>query len=573
VKAIHRAGLLLSPLTLAAFVPPLLLAKTWAGTPLPYLLGLVLFTVGLEQTAWHALRASPGFVGRVFRERIDALSPRARDALPWVPLLVGVVFYAVFVSYYTLMNHWRLGTAAFDLGINVNWMYNAMHGKLMRTTALFGPDGGNMVAGHAIFAALFLWLPFFALRPGAEVLLVYQATIVALAAIPLYKFGRTQLPRSSAALVALAYLCFAPLHGANFYDFHELLPALFFHFTLYFGIAARKNWVVAIAVPILFLIREDIPIGIAVVGAFLLFRGIRPKLGMLLASTSVAWFVIDKFVIMPIAGSWWFANIYQELVPAGEAGYGSIIKTILINPAFFFQTLLREQKLVYLLHMFAPVAFLPARRLDFLIVASPGFFFTLMTTAYAPTVSISFQYTTHWVPYLFGSSILALRWLGETYGPERRRAALLAMVVAMVSHSFVFGAFSRPSSFVGGFANIHFSMTPAERQRYAELREVAAMIPRTASVAASEAENPHVCARMDCYTLRHYHGDAEYLLVHKDQVNGGTKAVMERALAAHPYGLLANRGPFYLFKKNHVSPETDAAKSKLGLVDTRTPPP
>jgi uncharacterized membrane protein len=573
IPAIDRVGRILCPLALLPFVPALLVVSTWRATPLPYLFGLVAFTFGVEFACWTSLRAMPGLIGRSMDRLVERFSESSRGRLAWLFVLTGVTFYAVFVSYFTLMNHWRLGTAAFDLGINVNWMYNAMHGRWMRTTVLFGPDGGNMVAGHAIFAALFLWLPFFALRPGGEVLLVYQAVIVALAAIPLYKFARTQVPRPTAALVAVAYLFFAPLHGANFYDFHELLPAIFFHFTMYYGIATRRNWLVAVAVVVLFLIREDIPIGLAVVGTFLLLRGGRPKLGFTLALASSAWFVIDKFVVMPFAGAWWFANIYQELLPAGQHGYGAIIKTILVNPAYFFQTLLREQKLIYALHMFAPVAFLPARRLDFLLVSSPGFFFTLMTTAYAPTISIAFQYTTHWVPYLFGGSLLALRWLGETYGPERRRAALVAMCVAMGSHSFVFGAFSRPPVFSGGFAAVRFTMTPAEKERYAQLKELAGMIPREASVAATEAENPHVCARIDCYTLRSHHGDSDFLLFSKEHVAGAPHTNVQKAFDAHPYGLLATRGPFYLFKKNHVSPETSETKTALGFTDTNTPRP
>ena len=62
-----------------------------------------------------------------------------------------------------------------------------------------------MIAGHAIFA-VFVWLPFYALWPGAESLLIYQSAAMGLAAIPLYLFARTQIPRWSAALVALAYL-------------------------------------------------------------------------------------------------------------------------------------------------------------------------------------------------------------------------------------------------------------------------------------------------------------------------------------------------------------------------------
>lgn len=572
IPVIERVASLLSPLSLSCFVPILFASSVWWKSPLPYLIGLVLFTIGLEQTLERAFRAVPDYFQRAARDAADAFSPRTRTAVPWAILFVAVAGYSVFVSYFTLMNHWRLGTAAFDLGINVNWMYNAMHGHPMRTPVLFGPVGGNMIAGHAIYAALFLWLPFYALRPGPEPLLIYQAVIVALAAIPLYKFAKTQLPRTSALLVALAYLCFAPLHGANFYDFHELLPAIVFHFSLYYGIATRKNWIIFVAVPVLFLIREDISIGTSVLGMFLLMTGIRPRLGAVLSVVSVVWFVIDKFVIMPWVGSWWFANIYIELMPEGEKGYGGIVKTILINPAYFFQTLLREQKLIYFLHMFAPLAFLPARRFPLLLVASPGFFFTLMTTNYGPTVSIAFQYTTHWVPYLFGASVLALRWLGHTHGPARRRAALGAMIFAMASHSFVFGAFARSPHFQGGFSHIQFHMTPAEIARYQDVKALAAMIPRDASCASTEELNPHASVRLDSYTLRLYHGDAEYLFMNAEHGLGGPNGVIGQAFAKHPYGLVAQRGQLYLFKKNHVSPDSNAARAKIGLSEGKPSP-
>ena len=42
------------------------------------------------------------------------------------------------------------------------------------------------------------------------------------AAVPLYLFASTQLSRPMAAVLAIAYLFFPPLHGPNFYDFHLL---------------------------------------------------------------------------------------------------------------------------------------------------------------------------------------------------------------------------------------------------------------------------------------------------------------------------------------------------------------
>ncbi|MCS6900087.1 MAG: DUF2079 domain-containing protein, partial [Myxococcales bacterium] len=563
---LRRIALLSSPLSVLLLVPSLFQARLWSAQPLPYLLQLSLTTLAFERTLRWSLAALPPTVSELFDERQVPLW--ARRWLPLGVVIAGALGYSIYFSYYTILNHHRLGTSAFDLGINVNWCYNALKGYPFRTTVLFGPGGGNMISGHAIFGMLFLWLPFFAISPTAETLLIYQSAIVGLAAIPLYLFASTQIPRVSAVLVAFCYLLYAPLHGPNFYDFHELLPPIFFHFLLYYAIATRRNWLTVLTVFIVFSCREDIPVGVAVLGIYLLVTGVRPRLGTVLAIVSVAWFLIDKFVLMPMAGKWWFARIYEELIPAGESGYGAIVQTILVNPVYFLGTLIKEAKLTYALHMLAPLLFLPLRRWSVAILLVPGFFFTLMTTGYTPTVSIAFHYTAHWIPYLFLGVVLVLRALSsEPLGNVKRRAALGAMALALLSHSYVFGAVLQRNTFVGGFSKIQFHITEAEKKRLAELRRLGAMVPRNASLAATEREVPHLAARVDAYALRDHHGDAEYLLINKQQMSfGNTRRTVQDAFKRGSYGLLDAGDVFYLFKKNHSSPDTAAALNALGIM-------
>jgi uncharacterized membrane protein len=565
VEPLRRAAALLSPLTVLFLVPSLFQARLWSSQPLPYLIQLALTTLLLERSLRHALAALPEpLVSTLATYRS---SPGLRRWLPLGITALAAVAYSVYFSYYTILNHHRLGTSAFDLGINVNWCYNALKGYPFRTTVLFGPGGGNMISGHAIYGMLFLWLPFFAISPTAETLLIYQATIAGLAAIPLYLFAATQIPRWSALIVALAYLMYAPLHGPNFYDFHELIPPIFFHFVLYYAIATRRNWLTVLMVIVVFSCREDIPIGVAVLGVYLLLTGIRPRMGIVLSAVSVLWFLIDKFVLMPMAGKWWFARIYEELIPTGESGYGAIVQTILINPVFFLGTLLKEGKLIYALHMLAPLLFLPLRRWTVALLLAPGFFFTLMTTGYAPTISIAFHYTAHWIPYLFLGVVLVLRCLSsDPSGNVRRRAALCAMTLALVSHSYIFGAVLQQDTFTGGFSKIQFRMTESEKKRFHELKRLGSLIPREASLAATEHEIPHLAARVDAYALRDHHGDADYLLINKQQISfGNTRRTIQSALKKKEYGLLASGDVFYLFKKGHSSPETEAALAALGI--------
>lgn len=600
--SLERASRLVAPLIVLALVPSLFNLTLGHQATLTYLILLGVFVLLCEPLLRTSIATALTMESPVqfFQGFRSLFSPRFARWFFFSVVVLAAAGYAAYVGYFTIMNHRRLGTTAFDLGIYDNLIFNAMHGHPFRATVLFGPAGGNNLASHAEFAVL-LFVPFYAIRPGAETMLIIQAVTLGFAAVPLYLFASTALPRATAAVVAVAYLLFAPLHGPNFYDFHWLPLAIFFHFWLYYGIAIRKNWLIGVMLVILFAIREDIAVGLAVLGLFLLVTGLRPRLGLLLAVVSAAWFGIDRFIIMPLAGAWYFQNFYVALFADGVATFGSVFKTILTNPLYFLTTFAQESKLIYALHMFVPLAFLPLRRLALALLALPGVFFTIMTTGYAPTVAISFQYTTHWIPYLFLATVLALIVIGRTaaaaqseqawrgvtdaghatfggavgegplaandLGAAARRAALVTMLVVMLGHSYNFGAILQRQNFVGGFGKIEFKMTPAEKQRYKELKELIAMIPPTASVAATEQETPHISARKTAYPLRTAPGPVDYILVGRSHIGDLSRAALNAGLAdPKAYGLLAERGDeLFLFKRGHTSPQTLAARAKLGI--------
>lgn len=561
--AVVAAGDLLGPLIVAAALPALTQLGAWSGAPVSMLALLACSVLVLEQL----LGPSLAVLGRSFGRAPEAVTTWSRTKIDRAALGVvaaASVAFTAWAIYYTVLSHRRFATSAFDLGIYDNLMYNALTGHPFRSPVLFGPQGGNYIAGHAEYAML-LALPVYAIAPGSQTLLVLQAALMGLAPIPLYLFARTQIPAVWAAVVAVSYLLFAPLHGPLFYDFHWLPLAIFFHFCLHWAIASRRDALAWAMLIVLFLIREDVAVGTAVLGTFLVLVGHRPRFGAAIAVTSVAWFVVDKFVLMPWAGSWWFADIYKELIPKGENGYGAVVKTIIVNPGYFLKTLVSEEKLRYALHMFAPLAFLPLRRAALAFLAIPGFFFTLMTTGYAPTVSIAFQYTSHWIPYLFPAAVLAIALASRTSW-SKGGAAALALAFGVAVHSYPFGAVMQHSHFVGGFQKIVFAMTDAEHKTYQGVVRLVSLVPRSASVAATDALVPHISARKTCYTLRDHHGDSDFLLVQSGSVGyGNTKKNLEDAIRRNPYGLLAREGEVYLLKKHHTSPEDAATFSRLGL--------
>lgn len=570
VQRLERLSRLWCPLLLSAFLPALFVWELGQRATLQYLFLLVATVFASQYLLRVSLRewatvSAPERLARRWAWLVQACRARASWLCPALVVLASSG-YTAYTAIHTIRQHRAIQTFAFDLGIYDNLMYLAMSGRFFRSPVLFGDLAHNYLAGHAEYGML-LFLPFYALRPGPETLLLIQSFVLGFAALPLFLFARTRLSHGLALLIGLSYLLFAPLHGPNFYDFHWLPLAIFFHFWLYFALATRRTWLSVCMVLVLFSIREDIALGLAVLGAFLCFTGERVRFGARLAVASIAWFIVNKFVIMRLAGSWWFENIYAGLFADGRSGYGSILRTILSNPTYTLTTLAREAKLVYIFHLLVPLAFLPVRKLPLVALLLPGFFFTLLTTDYWPTTSIAFQYTTHWIPYLFLGTVLSLWLMGrEPEGGLKRAAAASALLLALLSHSYNFGALLQHNSFVGGFSPVSFKSTPEQSKRYDALMSLVRQIPRQASVVATEYLNPHISTRVEAYTFRYAVPAVDYILLSKLEVSGETSRLLTALLKKAEYGLVGTAGnEFYLLKKGAPAGDLDAALAALRI--------
>ncbi len=374
--------------------------------------------------------------------------------------------------------------------------------------------------------------------------------MLGLGAIPLYLFAARRLPRFYACTLTLCYLLYPPLHGSNFYDFHfQPIAATFVLFTIYF--IDTRRWILA---GITFIVavgcREDISVGLAWLGLYLAVAGYRARAGTLMAISGAAYFVVIRFYVMPRFGQNWFSEMYKDLYPRpdGPHSYAGVILTLASNPMYVFQTLLTTDKLRYFLQIVAPIAFLPLRRSYLLPALVPGAMFTLLTTAYEPTIDIGFQYSGHYTPYVFTASAVMLSvYRSGTDASVKLRAALAALVTATILCTLHWGAFP-PRGFVkGGFAHIGFDRPSAEQEQKArDLAELAAMIPPEASVSVSEEELPHVSTRLNILTLRSGTNLADYLLYGVNSNGAGHAA---KALQDGEYVEIATRPGLELLQR------------------------
>lgn len=563
VDSLHRFAVFLLPLTMAALVPPLFRWLPWSTLELELLVILGLLGFTLEQLVRLSLTSVPAVLSRLG----DRLSARFSGRFSrWAPpIFVGFLAlgYAVFASVFTLFHHYQFGTACWDLGLYDNLFYNAAHGHPFRMTPLSGDTDWASLRSHAEVGMYFL-LPFYSIHASSDALLIIQSVMLGTSAIPLYLFSLRFVPRGTALCLAIAYVLYAPLHRSNFYDFHlQPIAAVYTHWMLYFFIS-RRNVLFWIMFFLALTAREDISVGLAAFGTLLMVSGYRFRVGLVVTLLSIAYFAIVKGVIMPLAGGWWFADIYKLLQIPGKKGYGSIIETLVSNPIYVLTTLVTKDKLIFTLQILLPLAMLPLRRSYLALSIFPGFFFTLLTTGYNPTVTTLFQYNMYWVSYIFPASAIALRVLsGQSARPDddttpaadasgviRRRAALVSMLFLTVVTSYHFGAVLQQKNFKSGFASkIGFGLSADGWKRYRDMREVAQLIPQDAKLAATERVAPHVSARVSLYCFRDSIGQGDWIFYAGLDKNGKNNKVIRELLQARKFGVVAEKGDFILLKK------------------------
>ena len=544
-----RTGRLLWPLMLPGLAWPLLAATEWDTLPrIGGIACIVLLTEVCVRAATGELIARRLGLARLCSNAARVLARVSARPRRWVSpatltVAVGAVFYAIWMSYGTILQHHQFGTAAFDLGNYDTMFFNTLHGHPFRCPSVL-PKGGNwsMLSNHAELT-MFALVPLYALHPGPETLLVLQAVALASGALPLYRFAARRLPRWAASVLALAYLLYAPMHEANFYDIHFQPFAVTFTLWTLDMLDDGRPGLSALFFALALGCREDVPIGFVVVGAYLLLVGKHTRAAIVMTLVATVYFVVIKFLVMPRFGNWWFSDLYRDLYPAGENSYGGVVKTLLSNPLFVWKTLVTTEKIVLFLLVLVPIAFLPVRRGLLWMSVLPAVPFTVMTTGYNPTVEISFQYILLFIPFLFLAAALALEALLRTSpSPSQGRARLGGAIGGIAMATFlttrVWGAMPPGDKFRGGFRSIpEFRPTSeTDKQKARDIASLTANIPANAYVAASEMEHPHISTRLNAMALRIGYEGADYIVYGEDTGGGGADNARQ-ALASGAYEL------------------------------------
>lgn len=458
------------------------------------------------------------------------------------PLLVLALWagYGWFFSRLSITNHHALNSRTIDLGYYDNIFYQSIHGKALGCSFI---RAGYHGSAH-FDPILVLLSPLYLFYPHAEFLLVLQSVWLGAGVVPVYLVTKLKTgSRYAGLLLGLAFVAYPALHGANMYEFHSLTlvttPVLWL---LYFFEAGHKKryW---LAFVVCLLCREDVPLLLCFVGLYEVATGRAdgPRTGWLTVALSVAYFAVVKAFFMTSAGifmtgkdAYSFAYYYDSLIP-NQTGLNGLVLSLLTNPIFAVKTMFEEPKIVFLVQLFLPLAFLPffARRGRAMLVY--GLLFCLLASRGA-VYSIAFQYTAVLIPIAFVLTPMALRQIEESGLPPRlgldgsrlSRALLGATLVATLLVSWKFGGFVENAAFRGGFSRVTRTLTEDQKKTYAWVRQASAQIPRAAVVETTNRVGPHVSNRKAAYFYPE-HPTAEFLFLDEAEI---VPAELEKLRAA-----------------------------------------
>jgi uncharacterized membrane protein len=579
VARLYHAARRLTPLTLVGFLAFVFRCEVWKGHDLAFLTLVMLFGLAAWTATATAMRAGP-FAWeerllsplRQFRENFTLALPRLTPSLPFLLVVIGVIYYVSYFGYYTYCFYYSL-RSGYDLGIYDSLLWNMLHGGSFYKTPPWAGPGRSHFGNHAEFFAYAI-LPFYAIRQNGGTLLLIQSAFLGSAAIPLYKLACRHIDRWPACILALTYLLYPALHGETLFEFHFLPFGPFLLWWAWYFLEAHRDRWAALFVLFTLSCREDVSSWVAVLGLYFLLTGRRPRAGLVLAVVGTLWCFALKFVAMPLVGGGEsFTDIYKDLLPKGAKSFGSVVMTVVGNPAFTLSTLAEMNKLIYMLQILVPLAFLPFRRPIWLVLAIPGFFFTVLSTQYGPLVSINFQYSAHWIAFFFPGVALGLEWMERRAvtngqpgsGVLAKRAALVAMVCMAVPVSYQFGALFQQTNSWGGPIKYTFGVDAEGERRHESAERLVRQLPPRAKVSGSGFTTPYISNRPDAYNMTICaEADAAYIFFPSEAYDfiGDERSIVTRLLGGGEFGVVAIEPPFALAKRGHPTDLNDGLMAR-----------
>src|SRR6266704_5767302 len=295
--------------------------------------------------------------------------------LAWGLLVLAMLVYAVDMSHQAVLRYDTFKATAFDLGNMDQVLWNTIHGRLFQFTNQaidwYGPPTRLALHFEPIILPLSL---LYAFHADPRILLVFQTLALAAGALPIFLLTRKYLPEWPllATFMVLAYLLAPALLGLNIFDFHPISLAT--PLLLYAVLALtykRYGWFI-VACVLASACKEDIPLYVAILGLFVIWKYKLPRLGLTLAVGGLLWSFIAFGIVIPHFYPGAQHNNFWYRYEALGSSPGEAVVNVILHPWLLFTTFITLDRVYYLASLFRSSGFVCLLAPVWLLMALSG---------------------------------------------------------------------------------------------------------------------------------------------------------------------------------------------------------
>jgi uncharacterized membrane protein len=323
------------------------------------------------------------------------------------------------------LEHRAFETGRFDLGNMVQAVWSTAHGRPLEVTEL----GGDQITrlGAHVDPILVAFAPLWWVWPSPTMLLVVQAIVVPLGALPLFWLGRKHLGSDWAgALCGLAYLAYPAVQWLPLDEFHPVaLACPLLAFAVWY-LDEDRLWAFLPFALLAGLTKEEIPLVVGALGVWYALAKGRRLAGGLVALVGTAATAVSLGLVMPHFREGADPAFYGRYEAVGGSPAG-LVETIFTDPLTVLRAVTQGRDVAYLAELGLPLAGLFLLAPLLLIAALPELAANLLSSVSTQT-SIEFHYTAPIAPFLLAGAVLGAARLGR----DGRRAAGIVLAASVL---------------------------------------------------------------------------------------------------------------------------------------------
>jgi uncharacterized membrane protein len=385
----------------------------------------------------------------------------------------------------------RFWSVDFDMGIYDQAVWLLAHGRQFITVR------GLPVFGHHGTFALVFFVPASWLGAGPDFLNVFQVTVLALGAAPVYLLARERMLGAwAAAALGVAFLFHPALQFLGWELFHPETLALTPLLAAYLC-SVRRSWRwFALWVVVAISCKEDVALAVLVLGLVIALRPGRRagelRIGLATIGFAAVWFVLVTQVLLPVVGG--HPAHYEGLYQGVGGSAGGIAEMALRDPGNLTSRLTSSETGDFAWKLLAPFGLTGLLSPGVLAIGLPQF--VLDAWSDAPwTRAITFHYAALPLAGVTIAMVESVAWLVRRIGGAARWLVPAFVLACAFAATLAWGPSPIGAEYDKGW------WPPSSDTRLTAKRDAIAAVPADASVSAGYTLVPHLSRRAEIYSF------------------------------------------------------------------------